>query len=42
VLEEGKVVFSGTKEECLEREIIEKTFSLKRYTAENKIFFCAK
>lgn len=42
VLEEGKVVFAGTKEECLAGEIIEKTFSLKRYTAENKFFFSAK
>lgn len=42
VLEEGKVVFSGPKEECLEREILEKTFSLKRYMAEDKIFFSAK
>lgn len=42
VLEEGRVVFSGTKEDCLDREIIEKTFGVKRYQAENKIFFSAK
>lgn len=41
VLEEGRVVFSGTKEDCLEREIIEKTFGLKRYTVEGKVFFSA-
>ena len=42
VLEEGKVVFSGTKEECLAREVLEKTFGVKRYTAENRIFFFVK
>lgn len=42
VLEEGRVIFSGTKEDCLAREILEKTFSLKRYTVENKVFFAAK
>lgn len=42
VLEEGRVIFVGTKEECLAKEILEKTFSLKRYTAEDKIFFAAK
>lgn len=42
VLEEGRVVFGGTKEDCLARGIIEKTFGLKRYTAEGKMFFAAK
>ena len=42
VLDEGRVVFSGTKEDCLEREILEKTFGLKRYTVEDRIFFSAK
>lgn len=42
VLDGGEVIFAGTKEECLEREIIEKTFALKRYTVEGKIFFSAR
>ena len=41
VLEEGKLVFAGTKEECLKEEILEKTFSLRRYAAGDKIFFSA-
>lgn len=40
VLEEGKLIFSGTVEECLQKEILEKTFCLRRYTAEEgRIFF---
>lgn len=43
VLEEGKLVFAGTKEDCLNREILEKTFSLRRYTfddqGQQRIFF---
>ena len=42
ILDGGEVIYSGTKAECLGREIIEKTFGLKRYTAEGKIFFSAK
>lgn len=42
VLEEGKVVFAGSREECLRQQIIEKTFGLKRYTVDEKIFFSAK
>ena len=42
VLDGGEVVFSGTKEDCLARCVIEKTFGLKRYVAEGKIFFAAK
>ncbi len=42
VLDEGRMVFSGTKETCLEQGILEKTFGLKRYTVEEKIFFSAK
>lgn len=46
VLDGGKLVFSGTKEDCLNQEILEKTFSLRRYTfaenGENRIFFAAK
>lgn len=42
VLDGGKVVFAGTREECLAQKIIERTFGLKRYMAEGKIFFSAK
>lgn len=42
VLESGKVIFSGTREECLAREVLEKTFGLKRYTAGERVFFSAK
>lgn len=46
VLDGGEVVFSGSKAECLEREILEQTFCLKRYTlsdgGEERIFFGAK
>lgn len=46
VLDGGKLVFSGTKEDCLNQEILEKTFALRRYTfrenGENKVFFAAK
>ena len=42
ILDGGEVVFAGTKEDCLAQKMIEKTFSLKRYTTENKIFFSAK
>ena len=40
VMQEGAPVFSGTKEACLELQILEKTFSLERHTAGNRIFFC--
>lgn len=42
VLDRGRVVFAGSKEECLEREILEKTFGLRRYAAEGRIFFGAE
>lgn len=46
VLDKGRLVFAGTKEDCLRQEILEKTFSLRRYTAEDevrkKIFFAAR
>lgn len=46
VLDGGRVVFAGAKEDCLEQEILEKTFGLKRYSVsddkEEKIFFMAK
>ena len=42
VLDRGETVFSGTKEDCLAQGILEKTFCVKRYTAEGKSFFSAK
>lgn len=42
VLDDGKVVFAGSKEECLEKEILENTFHLKRYSAEGRFFFAVK
>ena len=42
VLDGGRLVFAGSREQCLKQEILEKTFGLKRYTAENRIFFSAK
>lgn len=43
VLNDGALVFDGSKEECLQKEIIETTFHLKRYTFEDgKIFFGSK
>ena len=46
VLDGGRVVFTGTREECLEKEVLERTFRLKRYTAadgeEKRIFLGPK
>ena len=42
ILDDGKVVFTGSKEDCLTQGIIEDVFGVKRYTAEEKIFFSAK
>ena len=39
VLDGGRLVFAGSREECLEREILEQTFSLKRYCVGERIFF---
>ena len=39
VLEDGKVVFAGTKEQCLKTEVLENTFDLQRYIAKERIFF---
>lgn len=40
VVKDGRPVFSGAKEACLEAQILEKTFSLERYTHGDRIFFC--
>ena len=45
VLDQGKVVFAGTKEDCLSQKVLENTFSLHRHTitekGEIKFFFSA-
>lgn len=45
VLDRGTLVFAGTGEECLAQEVLERTFSLRRFTAwdhsENRVFFTA-
>lgn len=46
VLEEGRIVFAGTKEDCLTQGIVERTFGLKRYSfredGEDRLFFAAQ
>lgn len=43
ILDGGKLVFSGSKTDCLQQEILEKLFALQRYTFEDgKIFFSPK
>lgn len=46
VLDGGKIRFAGTKEACLEQGVLEKTFSLRRFTlrdgAEERMFFTAE
>lgn len=42
VLDQGRLLYAGTKEACLEQCILEDTFQLKRYTAEDQIFFLPK
>lgn len=45
VLQEGKLVFHGTKDDCLQQQILEAVFGLRRYTAAEeiaqRIFFAA-
>ena len=46
VLDGGKVIFAGNKEECLEQEVLEKTFQLQRFTLrdgeEERIIFSVR
>ena len=46
VLDEGRVVFSGSREECLERSVLEQVFGLRRYVLHSdrgeRIFFTAE
>lgn len=45
VLDDGQLKFWGTKDACLEKEVLEKTFGLRRFTIEEekrRCFFAAK
>ncbi len=46
VLDGGELVFAGSREKCLEEEILEKTFGLRRFTleeqGEKRYFFAAE
>ena len=39
VMDKGRVIFEGTTEECLEKQIIENTFGVKKYLSDGEIFF---
>lgn len=46
ILDAGRLVFAGAKEQCVQEEILEKTFKVQRYTAQSedgeRIFFSAR
>lgn len=46
VLDGGRLIFAGSREECLEKEVLENNFGLKRYTVQTgagqRLFFGAK
>lgn len=39
IVDGGKCIFSGRKEESLEKEVIEKNFGVKKHVADGEIFF---
>ncbi|MBE6888037.1 MAG: ABC transporter ATP-binding protein [Ruminococcaceae bacterium] len=39
VMDSGKIVFEGTTQECLETQIIEHIFGVKKYISDGEIFF---
>lgn len=39
VVDKGKIIFSGTKLDCLKQEVIEKTFNLKKYEIDDIMIF---
>ena len=41
VMDEGRLVFSGSTEECLASSVLEQTLRVKRYEAEGRSFFAA-
>lgn len=42
VMESGRLVFSGSREECLASDALEKTLHVRRYEAEGRSFFAAE
>lgn len=41
VLDEGKLIFTGNKEECMKQEVIERTFRVRKWQTEGKTVFLA-
>ena len=42
VLDQGRIVFAGTTAQCLQEQVLEQTFQVRRFTAEKgRIFFSA-
>ena len=39
VMDSGRLIFDGTTDECLEKQIIENTFGVKKYISDGEIFF---
>jgi len=39
VMDGGKIVFEGTTHDCIEAQIIEKTFGVKKHISDGEIFF---
>ena len=39
VMDNGKIAFDGTTQQCLEQQIIEKTFNVKKFITDGEIFF---
>lgn len=39
VMDGGRVVFEGTTEECLEKQVIEQTFGVKKHISDGEVFF---
>lgn len=39
VLDSGQVVFDGTREECLDRRVVEQVFGVKKHISDGEIFF---
>ena len=42
VLQDGKIQFEGSREECLKTEAMERAFRVRRYEAEGRIFFAGQ
>lgn len=42
VMDGGRLIFEGSTAECLDSQVIEQTFGVKRYKADDRIFFSAE